>query len=140
MIRKVFRYVERQILGSIRYARKIGVSVGDNCRFVDHPNFGSEPYLISIGSHVLISFGVTFITHDASTWVFRETEKYKKVYKFGKISVGNNCFIGAKSIILPSIHIGDDCIIGAGSLVTKDIPSGEVWADCPKTRGQPLTK
>ena len=128
---KIFRFFEKNILGSIKYARKIGVQVGDNCRFVDQPNWGSEPYLISIGNHVLISFKVTFITHDASTWCFREKDPYKNVYKFGKISVGDNCFLWAHSIILPNVKIGNDCIIGAGSVVTKNVPDGEVWAGVP---------
>ena len=38
--------------------------------------------------------------------------------KFQKeIWIGNNCFIGARSIILPGTHIEDNTIIGAGSVV-----------------------
>ena len=29
----------------VKYARKKGVSLGNGNSFVDHPNFGSEPYL-----------------------------------------------------------------------------------------------
>ena len=53
----------------IELARKLGVKVGDNCKFIVHPNrhalpdFGSEPYLIEMGNDVRISFGVTFLTH-----------------------------------------------------------------------------
>ena len=82
--------------------------------------------MISIRDHVLISFGVTFITHDGATWVFREQEKYKGTAKFGQISISNNVFIGAKSMILPNVNIGDNSIITAGAVVTKSVPSGEV--------------
>lgn len=47
--------------------------------------------------------------------------------RYGKIIIGNNCFIGARSTILPGVTIGDNSIIGAESLVTKDIPAGEIW-------------
>lgn len=115
----------------IQYAKRKGVQVGESCRFVDNPSWGSEPYLISIGSHVLISGNVTFINHDGATWLFREEGPYKDTYKFGPITVGNNCFIGYGATILLNVHIGDNCIIAAGSMVTKDVPSGEVWGGVP---------
>ena len=51
--------------------------------------------------------------------------------RYGRIKIGNNCFIGCRSILLPGVTIGDNSIIGAGSVVTKDVPSGEVWAGNP---------
>lgn len=65
--------------------------------------------------------------HDGATWVFRDNDKYKNVVRFGKIQVEDNCFIGARSIIMPGVTIGKGSIIGAGSLVTKSVPSGQVW-------------
>ena len=53
------------------------------------------------------------------------------IIKFGKIIIGSNCFIGARSIILPNVTIGDKSIIAAGSVVTKCVPSGEVWGGNP---------
>ena len=58
-------------------------------------------------------------------------EKFKNVDKFGKITVGNNCFIGCRSIIMPNVTIGNNCVVGSGSVVTKSIPDGEVWAGNP---------
>lgn len=43
--------------------------------------------------------------------------------KNGKFpSIGNNCFIGAKAIILGDIVIGDNAKIGAGAVVCHDVP------------------
>ena len=72
-----------------------------------------------------------FITHDGATWVFRETDEYKNIIRFGKIIIGNDCFIGARTTILPNVKIGDGCIIAAGALVNRDIPSGEIWGGVP---------
>jgi acetyltransferase-like isoleucine patch superfamily enzyme len=47
------------------------------------------------------------------------------------ISVGNNVWIGAQSIILSGVTIGDNSIIGAGSVVTRDIPANVVAAGNP---------
>lgn len=122
-------YQERK--DPVKFAKKIGVTVGNNCRFIGPQKWGSEPFLITIGDNTLISFECAFVTHDGSTWVFREQEKYKKVKRFGRITIGNNCFIGCRSTILPGVTIGDNAIIGAGSLVTKSVPEGEVWGGVP---------
>ena len=120
-----------------KYIEKMGVNLGKNIKFIIYPYFwsypkiGSEPYLISIGDDTLISFDVTFITHDGSVNCFNKKEKYKNIVRFGKIKIGNNCFIGCKTIIMQNVTIGDDCIVGAGSIVTKNIPDGEVWAGVP---------
>lgn len=127
--KKIFKIIKQ--LNPESYARSIGVSFGEGCRFVGRTDWGSESYLIQIGKHTEISFGCSFVTHDGSTWVFRNLEKYKNVSRFGKIEIGNDCFVGCRSIIMPGVTVGDYCIIGAGSLVNKDIPSGQVWAGVP---------
>ena len=44
---------------------------------------------------------------------------------------GENCFIGARTTILPNVTIGDNTIIGANSLMNKDIPDNVVAAGNP---------
>lgn len=51
----------------------------------------------------------------------------EKAYQYNlPITIGNNVWIGAGSIVLPGVTIGDNSVIGAGSVVTKDIPSNVV--------------
>lgn len=115
--------------------KKKGMKVGKGCDFVSPgPNFGSEPYLIEIGNNTTVSFDVAFVTHDAGTRVLRNlatNEKEKQTVIYGKIVVGNNCFIGCRTTILPGVKIGDNTIIGAGSLVNRDIPANSVAAGVP---------
>ena len=115
--------------------KKKGMKVGKGCDFVSPgPNFGSEPYLIEIGNNTTVSFDVAFVTHDAGTRVLRNlatNEKEKQTVIYGNIVVGNNCFIGCRSTILPGVKIGDNVIIGAGSVVNRDIPSNSVAAGVP---------
>lgn len=125
IIRQLIRWYEKR--DPVKYGRKIGVEIGEKCSFTTCPLWGSEPYLITIGNRVRFSGEVMLITHDGGTWVFRENEKYKNVVRYGGITIGNNVFIGARTIILPNVHIGDNVVVGAGSVVTKSIPSGEVW-------------
>lgn len=111
----------------IEYAKKLGVTIGENCRLTGNPGWGSEPWLIQIENHVLLSSEIRFITHDAGTFLFRDTEKYKDVFKFAPIVIHDNCFIGMRSMILPGVEIGPNSIVAAGSVVTRSVPPGEVW-------------
>lgn len=45
--------------------------------------------------------------------------------------IGNDVWIGSRSIIMQGVKIGDGAIIGAGSVVTKDVPSFSVFAGVP---------
>lgn len=116
----------------VGYVRKTGAKVGPGSLFMDHPKLGSEPYLITIGEQTNVSFGCSFVTHDGGRWVLdRLFPQYAPFARFGKIIVGNNCFIGCRSTLLPDVCIGDNCVIGAGSVVTRNVPSGEVWGGIP---------
>lgn len=110
-------------------------NIGKNVDLVHPgPNFGSEPYLITIGDNTTVSFDVAFVTHDAGTRVLRNlatNQKERQTVIYGQIKVGKNCFIGCRSTILPGVTIGDNCIIGAGSVVNRDIPANSVAAGVP---------
>ena len=51
--------------------------------------------------------------------------------EFSHITIGNDVWIGARSIILDGVAIGDGAIVGAGALVTKDVPSYAVVGGIP---------
>ena len=56
-------------------------------------------------------------------------DEYKD--KVGKVKIGDNCFIGFRTIVLPNVTIGNNCIVGAGSIVSKDLPDNGVYAGVP---------
>ncbi|HEX9027300.1 MAG TPA: maltose acetyltransferase domain-containing protein [Clostridium sp.] len=47
------------------------------------------------------------------------------------ITIGDDVWIGANSVILPGVTIGKNSVIGAGSVVTKDIPENVVAVGNP---------
>ena len=47
------------------------------------------------------------------------------------IIIGNDVFLGARTIVLPGVVIGDGVAVGAGSVVTKDLPAGAIAAGVP---------
>lgn len=47
------------------------------------------------------------------------------------IKIGNNVWFGANVIVLPGVTIGDNCTIGAGSIVVKNIPANSLAVGNP---------
>mgnify|MGYP003544073694 FL=1 len=115
--------------GSVAYARKKGVTIGNNCRIYIR-SWGSEPFLVSIGDDVTVTSGVKFITHDGSTCLVKD-EHGKRYQRFAPIQVGSHVFIGVNTIVMPGVKIGSNVVIGAGSVVTKDIPDHSVAIGVP---------
>lgn len=120
MIKKIVKYIKLK-----RLVLK-GLVVGKNFNFEKGVIIDSSiPWLINIGDNVTLAPYVHILAHDASTKIFMG---YSKI---GKVEIGNNVFIGTKTVILPNVKIGDNVIIGAGAIVTKDIPSGKVVCGAP---------
>lgn len=92
---------------------------------------------ISLKNNIVISFGVYFLTHDYSRLVAYNylTSKFgTDIIQINNIDnplikeilIGENTFIGCRSLILPGTVIGMNCIIGAGSVVKGRIPDNSV--------------
>ena len=111
--------------------RKAGLVLPEDCRLADLPHFDSEPYLITIGHHVAIAEGVSFVTHDGGTYAFRHLPRYHQVIKFGRITIHDNCVIGQRVIILPGVTIGPNSVVAAGSVVSRNIPANVLAAGNP---------
>ena len=116
------------------FARSLGVRIHGNVTFygISRGMFGSEPWLVSLGDNVYVTAGVQFITHDGGTLVLRK--EIPSLEWTAPISVGNDVFIGFRSLILPGVSIGDRCIVAAGAVVTKDVPCNSVVGGVPARR------
>ncbi|WP_146592058.1 acyltransferase [Puniceibacterium confluentis] len=47
------------------------------------------------------------------------------------VVIGEDCWIGTKTVITAGVTLGDGCVIGAGSVVTRDVPAGAIAAGSP---------
>ena len=106
----------------IKMGMKVGKNFGRLGGVILDP---SHCWLIEIGDDVTLAPRVHILCHDAST------KKFLGYTKIGRVTIGNNVFIGAESVVLPNVTIGDNVIIGANSTVTHDIPSNSVVAGSP---------
>ena len=107
----------------------MGMKVGENFNRLHGVILDpSHCWLIDIGDNVTIAPRVHILCHDASTKMFLN---YTKI---GRVTIGNNVFIGAESVVLPGVTIGNNVIIGANSTVTHDIPDNSVVAGTPAKR------
>lgn len=129
-LKKIFHIIYAR-LNHEAYARFIGVKMGLNVHIYGNPldMFGTEPWCIKLGNNVHVTREVLFITHDGGTLLFRN--KIPDLEITAPIIVGDNVYIGVRTLIMPGVKIGNNVIIAAGSIVTKDISDNSVVGGVP---------
>lgn len=124
-----------------KYLRKLGVHISEkpgDCWISPTIFLDSSGYdMIEIGDNCTISFDVVILVHDYSiNNAFRAAgidavERHRVIRR--PVKIGNNCFIGARSTIMPGAVLGDNCIVGSGAVVRGHIPTGSIVSGNPAT-------
>ena len=109
----------------LRRGLRIGLNFERNEKCIIDP---SHCWLITIGDNVTLAPNVHILAHDAS---MKTIIGYTKI---APVTIGNNVFLGAGSIILPGVHIDNNVIVGAGSVVTHSVESNSVIAGNPAVK------
>ena len=98
-----------------------GSGIGVNCS-VHGP--------LRIGENVMMGPDVTILTH---THIIDRIDipmsKQGSIVK--EVTIGNDVWIGMRSIIMPGVKIGNGAVIGAGAVVTKDVPDYAIVGGVP---------
>lgn len=84
--------------------------------------------LVTIGDRVMMGPNVSIFaaTHETDVRSRRNNIEYAK-----PVNIGDDCWIGGHTVILPGVTIGEGCTIAAASVVTKDIPAWSVAMGAP---------
>jgi acetyltransferase-like isoleucine patch superfamily enzyme len=82
---------------------------------------------VTIGSRVMIAHDTSIITatHNHTNKVMVNEILHSRVV------IGDDVWIGAKTIIMPGVIIGNGAVIGAGSIVTRSIPDNVIAFGAP---------
>lgn len=85
---------------------------------------------ITIGENTGIAYQALILTSSNPRGPLNKLiNVYDKI--IAPVSIGNNCWIGARATILPGVTIGDFCVVAAGAVVTKDVPDYSVVGGVP---------
>lgn len=102
--------------------------MGYGCHIGTNVTFDTiRPSAFNIGNNVTITMNTVLLVHGLK--IDDITGEHK--YPIGQLTIGDNVFVGAGSIITKPLKIGEHSVIAAGSVVTKDVPPYTIVAGCP---------
>jgi acetyltransferase-like isoleucine patch superfamily enzyme len=102
------------------------LNIGSNTYIGEYNNIRAGGGTITIGNNCLISQHITIVASNHSfnkgELINRQPWKTNDNY----VTIEDDVWIGANSVILPGITIGEGAVIGCGSIVTKSVPKNAI--------------
>ena len=107
-----------------RNSRLIHADVGKFCSIAGETKIG-------MGTHTLDNISTSPIFTESKNGTKHSWVKVSAVNPFKRVKVGNDVWIGVRTMVMGGVTIGDGAVIGAGSIVTRDIPPYAVVVGVP---------
>ena len=107
-----------------KWLLKHGLDIPFGAKYIHHTvSFDGVDYSkIHIGKNVVISRDTIILIHDFSIEAGLNSigcGDNKNEARFMKdVYIGDNCFVGARCVLLPGCKVGNNCIVGAGSVLS----------------------
>lgn len=99
-----------------------GVSVGKNCGLAEGLVIIGD---LNAGDDLMLGPDVVMISYNHDYLNPRIPIRSQGITKSRPITIGDDVWIGMRSMIMPGVRIGSHAIVAAGSVVTKNVPD---WA------------
>ena len=108
--------------------------IGDDC-FISVQCLIDGSDFVRLGKNVHLAMGVKLITsfHEFGPPCQRAGPGAK-----ASIMIGDGCWLGASSLVLPGVEIASGCIIGAGAVVVRNTISNGLYIGVPAKRVKDL--
>jgi acetyltransferase-like isoleucine patch superfamily enzyme len=104
------------------------VSIGEDAYINEYVILQScEGAEITIGSRVVLSYGVMILTGNLDHAALSNVHRHS----VAPVHIGDDVWIGSRSVVLPGVRIMDGAIVAAGSVVTRDVEAGAVVGGAP---------
>ncbi|MCW3804154.1 acyltransferase [Plebeiibacterium marinum] len=126
-----------KIGNGVKIAKRCSVFGGPDCQLEigDESYFGINTVVIGywekiiIGGNVSIAQNVNIMSASGPN----ASAKMQRVFPImkGKVEIGNHCWIGANSIIMPDVVLGEYCVVAANSFVNSSFPPYSVIGGNP---------
>jgi acetyltransferase-like isoleucine patch superfamily enzyme len=109
-----------------------GMSVGRNFR-VNYGCYFDARGGLQFGDDVLIGPQCVIVStsHDTTAKSIHDGPRASIAPTLGRVTIGNNVWLGADVTVIGECRIGDHSIVAAGSVVTTDIPEGCLAVGAP---------
>ncbi len=124
LVKKIFKKSGKyfKVHAGVDFGTGVNVEIGENSSLNKRAWIGNDTIIgnnVMMGPEIIVLSG----SHHFDDITRPMTEQGATIRK--PVIIGNDVWIGTRSILLPGVKIGDHSIIGAGSVVTKDVPE---WA------------
>lgn len=125
----------------MRDGAKIRVRKGAECIIGNNTSVNSNNVIacrqrIIIGDNVQLSPNVQIYDHDHD-FKYPDGLKANK-FKTSPVLIGNDCWIGANTVILKGTKIGNNCVIGAGCIIKGEISDNSIVYQKRDTETKPI--
>ena len=115
---------------SVIYAKKNAkIIFGDNSSTGHHTEISANNY-IEIGNDVIMG-AYTYITDSNHGYKDATVPICKQEMESGKVSIGDNVWLGRSVMVLKDANIGDNTVVGSGAIVTKKFKNNLILAGIP---------
>jgi len=107
---------------------------GYNKEIGEYSMIGSNAQLygpVKIGKHVLMAPEVIILTRNHESKDLKKPMSEQGYTKERQVVIGDDVWLGTRSIILPGVRIGNGSIVGASSVVTKDVKPYSIVGGVP---------